>query len=142
MGTIALLIFGVFLSVFLGVVAYDLYKAKRTGTVFRIKHCLTGFLMILPAVVLCFFFIMLPMLFSLGYAFTDYSKMHPDEVTFIGFANFAEIFKEIGAGGEMLSAIKNTAIFVVGVVPLQILMALWLAIFCNRKVRGSGIFKV
>lgn len=142
MGTIALLIFGVFLSVFLGVVAYDLYKAKRTGTVFRIKHCLTGFLMILPAVVLCFFFIMLPMLFSLGYAFTDYSKMHPDEVTFIGFANFAEIFKEIGAGGEMLSAIKNTAIFVVGVVPLQILMALGLAIFCNRKVRGSGIFKV
>lgn len=142
MGTIALLIFGVFLAVFLGVVAYDLYKAKKTGVAFRLKNCITGFLMIFPAVILCFFFIVLPMLFSLGYAFTDYSKMHPDDVSFIGFANFVEIFKEIGAGGAMLSAIKNTAIFVVGVVPLQILMALGLAIFCNRKVRGSGIFKV
>lgn len=142
MGTISLLIFAVFLAVFLGVVAYDLYKAKKTGRSFRIKNCLAGFFMIAPAVVLTFLFILLPMIFSLGYAFTNFNQMRPDEVGFVGFDNFKEIFREIGAGGDMLSALKNTAIFVVGVVPLQILLALGLALFCNRKVRGVGIFKV
>ena len=142
MGIIAILIFCLFLAVFLGVVAYDLYKAKKTNTPFRVKNCLAGFAMLAPAVVLCFLFILLPMLFSLGYAFTDYNQMRPDEVHFIGFDNFKEIFREIGAGGDMLYAIKNTAIFVVGVVPLQILLALGLALFCSRKVKGSAIFKV
>ena len=142
MQIIALLIFCLFLAVFLGVVAYDLYKAKKTNTPFRVKNCIAGILMIAPAVILCFLFILLPMLFSLGYAFTDYNQMRPDEVHFVGFNNFKEIFKEIGSGGDMLSAIKNTAIFVVGVVPLQILLALGLALFCSRKVRGSSIFKV
>lgn len=142
MGTIALLIFCLFLAVFLGVVAYDLYKSKKTKQPFRVKHCLAGLLMIAPAVILCFLFILLPMLFSLGYAFTDYNQMRPDDVNFIGFDNFAEIFREIGTGGDMLYALKNTAIFVVGVVPLQILLALGLALFCSRKVKGSAIFKV
>ncbi|MDE6613119.1 MAG: sugar ABC transporter permease, partial [Clostridia bacterium] len=114
----------------------------KTNTPFRVKNCIAGILMLAPAVILCFLFILLPMLFSLGYAFTDYNQMRPDEVHFVGFNNFKEIFKEIGSGGDMLSAIKNTAIFVVGVVPLQILLALGLALFCSRKVRGSSIFKV
>lgn len=142
MGTIALLIFALFAAVFLGVVAYDLYKAKKTNTRFKFRSCVTGMLMIAPAVILSFLFILLPMLFSLGYAFTDYNQMRPNDVNFVGFDNFKEIFREIGAGGDMLSALKNTAIFVVLVVPLQILMALGLALFCSRKVRGSSIFKV
>ena len=38
--------------------------------------------------------------------------------------------------------IKNTFIFVICVVPLQIGLALVLALFCNKKVPGAGIFKV
>ena len=45
-------------------------------------------------------------------------------------------------GGKLALAIKNTAIFVVLVVPVQIILALLLALFCNTKYRGSGIFKV
>lgn len=142
MGTITLLIFLVFLASFLGVVCYDLYKSRKTHQQFRLKHCAVGFLMISPAVVLSFIFIMLPILFSLGYAFTDYQLLTPDKVSFVGFKNIGDILKNIFTGGEVLTAIKNTAIFVVCVVPLQIGMALGLALFCNRKVRGVAIFKV
>lgn len=142
MNILALLIFAVFLAVFLGVVCYDLYKSKKTNTQFHIKQCVGGFLMLAPAVVLSFLFILLPILFSLGYAFTDYQLLTPDKVSFVGFANIADVFKEIFTGGELLMAIKNTAIFVVCVVPLQIGMALGLALFCSRKVKGVAIFKV
>ena len=142
MTKLTVLTFAVMAAIFLGVVAYDLARAKKTHTQFHIKHCAVGFLMIGPAVVLSFVFIMLPILFSLGYAFTDYQLLTPDKVKFIGFDNIADIFKEIFSGGELLTAIKNTAIFVVCVVPLQIIMALGLALFCSRKVRGAAIFKV
>ena len=142
MKSLTLLIFAVMLAAFLGVVCYDLKKAKKTHTPFRMKQCAVGFLMIGPAVVLSFVFIMLPILFSLGYAFTDYQLLTPEKVKFVGFQNIADVFKEIFSGGELLTAIKNTAIFVVCVVPLQILMALGLALFCSRKVRGASIFKV
>lgn len=140
--SIALLIFAVFLAVFLGVACKDLYKAKKTNTPFRLKHCLVGFAMLAPAVILCFLFIVIPILFSLGYAFTDYRLMTPERTQFVGFDNFSNIFSEMFSGGEILSALKNTAIFVVCVVPLQIGLALGLALFSSRKIKGAGVFKV
>lgn len=137
-----LLILATFAAVFLGVVCKDLYSAKKHNTPFRIKHCLAGFAMIAPAVILSFLFIVIPILFSLGYAFTDYQLMTPEKAQFVGIDNFKNIFGELFTGGYILSALKNTAIFVVLVVPLQIGLALALAIFCNRKVKGVGIFKV
>lgn len=142
MELLTLLIFAILLCVFLGVVCVDLYKAKQANINFNLKHCTVGFLMLAPAVVLSFLFIMLPILFSLGYAFTDFQLLTPDKVQFVGFKNLAEVFKDIFTGGELLLAIKNTAIFVVCVVPLQILLALGLALFCSRKVKGASIFKV
>ena len=56
--------------------------------------------------------------------------------------NFSAIYKEIASKGTLYNAIKNTATFVVGVVPLQIGLALLLALFVNRPGFGSKIFKV
>ena len=98
--------------------------------------------MLSPAVILAFIFIMLPILFSLGYAFTDYYLLEPDKTKIIFFDNFISIIEEIKYKGDLYYAIKNTSVFVVCVVPLQIGLALLLAIFCNRKVKGVGIFKV
>lgn len=52
------------------------------------------------------------------------------------------MFQEIKQKGDLFHAIKNTFTFVIGVVPLQIGLALALAIFVNRQKRGVGIFKV
>ena len=98
--------------------------------------------MLLPAVILAFLFILLPILYSLGYAFTDYYLLKPNEIDFIFLENFASIFQEISTKGMLYNAIKNTVTFVVGVVPLQIGLALLLALFVNRPGFGSKIFKV
>lgn len=142
MTTTSLIILALFLLAFGGFVVYDLVTAKKRKEVYRAKSSITAYLMLLPAVVLAFLFILLPILYSLGYAFTDYYLLRPDDINFVFLDNFAKIFKEISAKGMLYNAIKNTATFVVGVVPLQIGMALLLALFVNRNNVGSKIFKV
>ncbi|MDE6868040.1 MAG: sugar ABC transporter permease [Clostridia bacterium] len=137
-----IIIFAVFLAFFLGLAIWDLVRAKKKSLRYRVRSSATAYLMLLPAVILAFLFILLPILYSLGYAFTDYYLLTPNDIKFIGFDNFVTVFKEIGEKGTLYHAIINTLIFVVGVVPLQIGMALGLALFTNRKVRGVKIFKV
>lgn len=136
------IILAAFAVVLLGIIVWDVFKAKRTNTRYHLRSTVTSYAMLLPATVLAFFFIMLPILYSLGYAFTDYYLLRPDDINFIGFDNFKEVWQELVAKGTIYHAIINTLIFVVGVVPLQIGLALGLALFCNRKKRGVKIFKV
>lgn len=136
------IILAVFAAVLLGIIVWDVFKSKRTKMPYRVRSVATSYLMLLPAVLLAFLFVMLPILYSLGYAFTDYYLLTPDKINFIWFDNFKEIWNELCARGTIYHAIINTLIFVVGVVPLQIGMALGLALFCNRKKRGVKIFKV
>lgn len=137
-----LIILAVFIAVFAGLAVWDLVRSKNKKQKYRLRSTLTSYLMLLPAVLLAFLFILLPILYSLGYAFTDYYLLTPNDIKYIGFDNFASIFKEIGDKGTLYHAIINTLVFVVGVVPLQIGVALGLALFTNRKVRGVKIFKV
>lgn len=137
-----LIILGVFAAVFLGLAVWDVVSSKKKNRKYRLRSSATAYIMLLPAVLLAFLFILLPILYSLGYAFTDYYLLTPNDINFIGFDNFKSIFREIGEKGTLYHAIINTLIFVAGVVPLQIGMALGLALFTNRKVRGVKIFKV
>lgn len=142
MTNITFIILGVFLCAFGGFVVYDLATAKRRRVVYRVKSSTTAYLMLLPAVILAFLFILLPILYSLGYSFTNYRLMEEHRIRFVGFDNFVDIFEEISEKGMLYKAIKNTLTFVIGVVPLQIGLALLLALFVNRPCFGSKIFKV
>ena len=132
----------VFVLALAAMIVIDVVKAKRANVRYHLKQCIAGYLMMAPAIVLAFIFVMLPIIFSLGYAFTDYHMFYPNDIHFVGFANFTELFEEIANKGELYNAIKNTALFVVLVVPLQIGLALVLALFTNRKRPGVKVFKV
>ena len=140
----ALIIFLVFLAIYALVVFLDVRKAKKRRQKYQFSRAVTAFLLLLPATILGFFFVLLPIMYSLGYSFTDYFLTTPEdtEISNPFFKNFIDAFKNIAQGGDLLKAIKNTAIFVVLVVPLQIGLALALALFCHRKIKGNGIFKV
>lgn len=138
----ALIILAIFILIFAGVAVYDIKTAKRRKEVYRTKSSITAYLMLLPAVILAFLFIMLPILYSLGYSFTNYWLLEPEKMEFIWFDNFRAFFEELATGGTLYRAIINTLVFVVGVVPLQIGLALLLALFVNRPGKGSKIFKV
>ncbi len=139
---IALIVLGVLVLGLTAMIIIDMVKNHKKGQKYHLKEVMTAFLLILPAVVLSFFFVILPIFYSLGYAFTDFNLLKPNDINFVGFDNFKTLFLEFNQHGEFFLSIRNTAIFVVLVVPIQIIMALLLALFCNNKRRGTTIFKV
>ena len=141
----AIIILAIFTVIFHIVFFVDLTKSL-TGPIYKRKYkvgsSITAYLMLLPACILAFLFILIPIIYSLGYAFTDYYSLEPDNIRFIWFDNFIDIVNDFNNKGDLYHAVRNTAIFVACVVPLQIGLALALALFCNTKKPGTGIFKV
>lgn len=142
MGTISIIILVVLAAVLGTMITVDIVKAKRANVKYHWKQCIAGYVMMAPAITLAFVFVLLPILFSLGYSFTDYHLLYPNDIHFVGFDNFKTLFNEIGNHGELYNAILNTLKFVVFVVPLQIGLALVLALFTSRKKPGVKVFKV
>ncbi len=141
---IALIIFAVLALIFIAVFVNDILRRKKREIKYNAKETILAFALMLPAVALAFFLVVLPILLSLGYSFTDFA-LDPAKVnntSFVGFAQFKTIFQDFKNHLEIYDAFKNTAIFVVLVVPLQITIALLLALFCNNKRKGTTIFKV
>lgn len=145
MAIAALIIFLVFFHAFIAVFVIDLVKRKKSGRKYHRNEVIVALLLILPAVALAFFLVVLPIFFSFGYAFTNFNLLKPNNIKLAdygGFGNFVDLFKEFFSGGAAFKAFRNTAIFVVLVVPLQITMALLLALFVNNKRRGTVVFKI
>ena len=137
-----LAILGVLIAIFAVVAGKDLLLAKKKRIRYNFKSSLAAYGMMLPAVALAFIFVLLPIIYSLGYAFTDFYLLKPNAIEFNGLENFKQIIDSVRSKGDMYYAIKNTCTFVVGVVPLQIGMALGLALFVNNSKPFVGLFKV
>lgn len=137
-----LAILGVLVAIFAVFAIKDVAVAKKKRIRYNLKNCLAAYGMMAPAVALAFIFVLLPIIYSLGYAFTDFYLLKPNKIQFNGFENFKQIIDSISSKGDMYHAIRNTCRFVVGVVPLQIGMALGLALFVNNSKRFVGVFKV
>ena len=91
---IAALIIFIVLFLSLGLVfTFDMLKRKKSETKYHTGEVIVGYLLLLPAVVLAFYFIILPIFFSFGYAFTDYDLLKPTQVNFVGidFCSFSGI---------------------------------------------------
>jgi multiple sugar transport system permease protein len=75
------------------------------------------------------FFTALPILASLIFSFTNYDPTAPENLKFIGFANYANIGMDPGA----VKAIQVTLLYVVYSVPLAIIFPLAAALLVNAK---------
>lgn len=140
---IALIVLVVFAACYAVVAILDIREAKKRNEKYSLKKCIIPAILLTPAVILAFLFVLLPIIYSLGYGFTNFYLLKPENITFAGFKNFIAVFEDLfNVNSELFIAIKNTFIFVVLVVPLQIGLALGLALFCNAKIVGSSIFKV
>ena len=138
----ALLILIALLLAFASIFVVDLFKRRKSAQKFHVKESLTSYILLFPALLLAFFFVILPIFFSLGYSFTNFDLLDPTNVKFVGFNNFKTLAEEFKNKGAIYHSLRNTAIFVVLVVPIQIGMALLLALFCNNKRKGTTFFKI
>ncbi len=95
----------------------------------------TGGLMSLPYIVYFSFFIAFPIGFSFILIFHKWNIITPME--WVGLRNFIRLFSD----AQFFKAILNTLTFLVIHIPLQIIVALLLAVGLNQKIRFRGFFR-
>lgn len=78
---------------------------------------------------------LLPILMSLYYSFTDYDVI--TEANFIGFENYIKLFQD----DQFITALLNTLWYCVLTVPAGVILALLLAVLFNRQIPGIGVFR-
>ncbi len=95
-----------------------------------------GLLYLLPSIILFSLFLFYPMLRTLYLSFflTDGQGV---PVSFVGFENFTYLLQS----QSFQNSIKATLLFVLFTVPAGVILALFLALIANEKVRGIGIFR-
>lgn len=105
---------------------------------YNLRESLVAYAFLLPALVLAFTFIILPIFSAFLNGFTDYYLLKPQDKAFIGVDNFVRM-----ASDDLLrTTFRNTVQFVVLVVPLQLGMALGLALIVNKKLRFNGFYRM
>lgn len=110
-------------------------EKKRRRKKFIGSEAFYGYLFVSP-MVLGFLIVMLgPLLYSLYMSLTDWQLL--GDPNFIGLENY----RRLTADPEFGAVLKNTLIFSVGLVPVNIIMALMLALLLHRNLPGMGIFR-
>lgn len=102
------------------------------------KENLTGLAFIIPAVLLLTVFLLIPFLLTIGNSFTNYNILKPGATQFVGLKNFVKLTKDT----VFLKSIVNTFVFVLLVVPLQVCLALGLALLIDRKIKGISVYRL
>lgn len=102
------------------------------------KESLLGYTFLSPALILLFVFLVIPVGMVFYYAFTDYYLLTPDARQFIGLDNFVKLFQD----PTFFKSVLNTSQFVFWIIPVQLGLALGMALIVNKPRRGNMFFKV
>ena len=94
-----------------------------------------GYVMSLPYILYFCLFIAFPIGFSFVLMFHKWNIITPME--FVGLRNFIRLFQD----AQFFKAILNTLTFLVIHIPLQIIVALLLALGLNQKIHFRGFFR-
>lgn len=96
-----------------------------------------GFLFSLPTILFFLFFISIPVIFTIVLTFADWKGYDLNQIKFIGFANFAEVFRD----KIFLKSFLNTVIFVGFTTLFLNLFGFIGAMIIDQKVAGARFLK-
>lgn len=96
-----------------------------------------GYLFTLPYLIFFAIFVAYPLGFAIYLTFHNWNIVRPER-PFVGLRNFERLFTD-----ELFwKALSNTAVFLVVHIPLQIVVALALAVILNQQLIARGLFRV
>ncbi|MFH2203363.1 MAG: sugar ABC transporter permease [Elusimicrobiota bacterium] len=99
---------------------------------------LAAYILLLPLIISLAVFLLGPLLYAFYISFHEFSFMVPADSKFVFFDNYHNLFKD----ETFLKAMKNTALYSLGVVPAQMLIACLLAVCVNSNIGGKTFYRV
>ncbi|WP_040978235.1 carbohydrate ABC transporter permease [Oceanobacillus jeddahense] len=110
---------------------------KKTNILYEAKLMGTGGLYLLPTFLILGVFLFYPMITTVLFSFSDVEN-GGNIVGFIGLDHYIKIFTD----PSFLNSLKVTFTFMLYTVPLEIIIALFLAIIANEKLKGIKFFQM
>ncbi|MEU6994024.1 sugar ABC transporter permease [Streptomyces sp. NPDC046465] len=105
------------------------------GTRIRRQLPTSPWLFAAPGLVIITVFILYPFISTLNNSFTDKRTLMPGE--YVGFANFSELLHD----DMFWIGLRNSTIYVLGVVPALVLLPLLLAMLVQKHIPGITFFR-
>lgn len=100
------------------------------------SETLTALVFLAPSALLLAVFAHYPLFISAYTSLTD-SEMGVQSARFVGFANYARLFRD----PRFLTILTNTSVYAASVVTIGMLLGLGLALLIHRQVAAAGIFR-
>lgn len=105
----------------------------------RRRQTLTALPFVLPGLVLVLVFVVWPLIKGIQMSLFDWNLVLPERSEFVGLGNFARAFTQ---DPTFWVSARNTVLYAVVTVPLQIGLGLATAVLLNNKLRGRTFFRV
>ncbi|MDL2300655.1 sugar ABC transporter permease [Clostridiaceae bacterium OttesenSCG-928-D20] len=116
-----------------------MFNSKTTGRLGRraaLRSNISGWMIMLPTLILFAFFVWEPLLESIRLSF--YSTKGFNTVTFVGLKNYRNLF----AHPSFWPAIRNTFVYIFYSLVLGFWVPLFMAVMITEAIRGKGFFRV
>src|SRR5699024_2991349 len=101
------------------------------------RSTVKAFIYLLPALIILITFNIYPMIKLLLMSFYTEYEFFSETVSSYGLANFTDIFKD----PNFKKAFINTGIYILGVVPVSLMLSLGIALLLNTKIKLAGMFR-
>lgn len=108
---------------------------KPAGPTAR-EDMISGYLFIAPALIVLILFVFWPIIQIVWLSFHEWSVITPER-PWVGMGNYRTLMDN----PDFSVALRNTIWLSLGVVPVQTLIGLFLAVVANQKIRGRGFFR-
>lgn len=113
--------------------------ALRGATRTRQANTYGGYLFAAPWILGFLIFVVVPMGFSLYWSFTDYRVTNAAPPNLIGLDNYVQL---LTADSGFRASVVNTLFLTAIGLPVQMAVALGLAVLLNQKTRGERVFRM
>jgi multiple sugar transport system permease protein len=102
------------------------------------RDLVTAYLFVLPVVISLAVFLIGPIFYAFYISFHDFSFLAPDQAKWVGLDNYMHLFQD----SRFVKALVNTSLYSLGVVPVQVCLALMLALIVDSKIKGKTFFRI
>ena len=111
-------------------------RRNKGKAIYKTRDNITGYLLLAPWLFGFLLMWLVPAGISVFYSFTDFNLLSPPEFT--GAANYIRIFTQ---DETFWQALKVTFLYVIFLVPLRLVFALFIAMLLNKNHKGLGFYR-
>ena len=102
----------------------------------RRRDLLSGLAFLSPSLIILMIFVIIPVAWAFQLSFTSWEARSTAQ-EFVGLSNYVKLL----SSEELWRAIRNTVYFTALKIPLDMVLALGIALVLNQKLRGIGLFR-